>query len=231
MRHRWTLGSVPRFALLAAALALLAGCAGSPPSRFYALSPIPEAGGQGTLAGGSLGIGLGPVSFPAFLDRPQIVSREAPNRLALDEFQRWGGTLQDDFLRVWSENLAFLLGTSRVVVFPSEVRYPLDFRIVADVLAFEGTAQGDAVLKVRWSVLDPYLEKVLAMRETAYRQPIQGSAPATPSASSAAQRVPPDRSALIAAMSACLGALSRDVAEVVRGLPKPVRPASPGPAY
>jgi uncharacterized lipoprotein YmbA len=185
----------------------VAGCASSPPSTFFSLSPLPAAAGQGAMTGGALGIGLGPVTFPAFLDRPQIVSRDAGNRLAVDEYNRWGGTIQDDFLRVWSENLSYLVGTSRMVLFPSEVRYPLDFRVTADILTFEGTPGGEAVLKVRWAVLDPLLERALAVHENTYRQPL---------------RPPADHAALIAAMSAALGAFSADVAAVLRTLPKPL---------
>jgi len=180
-----------------------AGCAGSPPSTFFSLAPLPGAAGQGAVTGGAIAIGLGPVTFPAFLDRPQIVSRDAGNRLAVDEYNRWGGTIQDDFLRVWSENLAYLVGTSRILLFPSEVRYPLDFRITADILTFEGTIGGEAVLKVRWAVLDPLLERALAVHENTYRQPL---------------RPPADQAALIAAMSAALGAFSADVAAALRAL-------------
>lgn len=192
------------------------GCATSPPSNFYTLSPLPAAQGRGALAGGRIGLGLGPVTFPVFLDRPQIVTRDPGNRLDLDEYNRWGGTLQDDFLRVWSENLSHLVGTSRIVIFPSEVRYPLDFRITADVLAFEGTPDGEAVLKVRWAVLDPYLEQALAVYENAYRQPLLE---------------PRDDSALIVAMSAALAEFSQDVAAAVQSLPKPVQPPQPSPLY
>ena len=194
----------------------VAGCAGSPPSNFFTLRPLPAADGHAAVTGGTLGIGLGPVTFPGFLDRPQIVSRDGNNRLTLDEFNRWGGTLQDDFLRVWSENLAYLVGTSRVLIFPTEVRFPLDFRITADVLTFEGTPAGEAVLKVRWAVLDPRLEQTLAARETSYRQPL---------------RPPADQAALIGAMSAALGAFSEDVAAVLRGLPKPTAPPAVPPLY
>ncbi len=183
------------------------GCAGSPPSTFFALSPLPATAGQRAMTGGTLAIGLGPVTFPAFLDRPQIVSRDADNRLAVDEYNRWGGTIQDDFLRVWSENLSYLVGTSRILLYPSEVRYPLDFRITADILTFEGTPGGEAVLKVRWAVLDPLLERALAVHENTYRRPL---------------RPPADQPALIAAMSAVLGAFSTDVAAVLRALPTPL---------
>jgi uncharacterized lipoprotein YmbA len=188
------------------ALALLAGCA-TPPSHFYVLTPMPEAAGRAAgMSGGRLALGLGPVTFPQFLDRPQIVARDGANRLALDEFHRWGGSLQDDFLRVWGENLGTLLDTSRILVFPAELRTPLDFRILATVLSFEGVSGREAVLKVRWVVQDGQGERVLAVREDRYTSQLsQGSG----------------EEALVAAMSACLGAFSRDVADVVRELPKP----------
>jgi uncharacterized lipoprotein YmbA len=188
------------------ALALLAGCA-TPPSHFYVLTPMPEAAGRAAgMSGGRLALGVGPVTFPQFLDRPQIVARDGANRLALDEFHRWGGSLQDDFLRVWGENLGTLLDTSRILVFPAELRTPLDFRILATVLSFEGVSGREAVLKVRWVVQDGQGERVLAVREDRYTSQLsQGGG----------------EEALVAAMSACLGAFSRDVADVVRELPKP----------
>ena len=212
--------ATPLRAVVLALLALASGCASTPPSRFYTLTPLPAAARQAAPTGGTLAIGLGPVTFPAFLDRPQIVSRDSANRLDLDEYRRWAGTIQDDFMRVWSENLSYLIGTSRIVIFPTEVRYPLDFRIAADVLTFEGDPQGDVVLKVRWSILDPYLERALAVYETAYRQPFRH----TPGQ-------PGEESALIAAMSAALGAFSQDVAEAVQRLPKPVQEPKPAPLY
>jgi uncharacterized protein len=192
------------------------GCGTTPPSSFYTLSPLPGAAGRAAPTGGSIGIGLGPVSFPAFLDRPQIVSRDSANRLQIDELRRWGGTIQDDFMRVLSENLSYLLGTSHIVVFPTEVRAPLDFRVSADVLTFEGTTQGQAELKVRWAILDPFLEQALSVHETAYREPVQGAR---------------DQAALVAAMSAALGSFSRDVAAAIKALPKPVQAPKTGPLY
>lgn len=226
----------PRVSVRALALALAgllaAGCASTPPSVFYTLTPLPEAAGRSAdISGGGLTVGLGPVVFPQFLDRPQIVTRDATNRLSLNEFQRWGGSIQDDFLRVWSENLAYLLGTSRLVVFPTESRMPVDFRILAEVLTFESRPNGDAVLKVRWSVMDPYLERPLLSREDIYVSPIvyAPAAPltaATPPASAAADA---DYPAVVAAMSRSLGEFSRDVAAAVQALPVP-QPPPPPPA-
>jgi uncharacterized lipoprotein YmbA len=196
---------------LAVAVAVLVstGCATSPPSSFYTLTPMRALADSGGPPDAALGVGLGPVNFPQFLDRPQIVTRDAGNRLAIDEFHRWGGTIQDDFLRVWIENMSALLGTTSVFAFPNEVRYPLDFRVTADVLAFEGTYDGYAVLRARWIVLDHRADQVLRVEETHYRRPLAE---------------PKDEGALIAAMSETLGDFSRDVAATLKGLPKPKAP-------
>jgi uncharacterized lipoprotein YmbA len=208
----------------AALLLLLGACASSPPSSFYTLSPLPASDGAGAdLRAGGLALGIGPVTFPQFLDRPQIVARDSANRLSLNEFHRWGGTVQDDFLRVWGENLGYLLGTSRVLAAPSEVRIPLDFRIAAEVLAFEGTPGNEALLKVRWSVLDPYLERTLASREDAYRCPIKAPPPTQGTVQVLSGKAPDQNyQAVVAALSQCLGDFSQDVAEVVRTLPRPI---------
>lgn len=204
--------SLARWIPLSLALSIgLSGCASTPPSNFYTLAPIPafetaapskaEREDRNDRLDEELAIGLGPVTFPLFLDRPQIVSRASANRLSIDELERWGGTLQDDFLRVWSENLALLTGSSRILILPSEIRYPLDVRLSAEILAFEGTAEGQAELRVRWSVLEPTLDQVLLARESRYQRAI---AP------------PGDAQALLAALSLTLADFSREVAEALR---------------
>jgi uncharacterized lipoprotein YmbA len=222
-------------------LMLLAGCASSPPSRFYTLTALPEAQGRvSDVSDGQLAVGIGPVVFPQFLDRPQLVLRDGSNRLGVEEFERWGGSLQDDFLRVWGQNLGHLLNTSRILIFPSESRMPLDFRITAEVISFEARQGGDALLKVRWAVMDPRLEQSLASRDDVYRCPViamseaatASAAPAVASGRSNHLLAPiaeQDSEAVVAAMSQCLGRFSRDVAEVLKALPKPL-PPSPEPS-
>ncbi|MBK1644926.1 hypothetical protein CKO25_09735 [Thiocapsa imhoffii] len=200
-----------RFAIAAVGvLTLLIGCATSPPSSFYTLTAMSAMGDTGGPPSPSFSVGLGPVSFPQFLDRPQIVRRDAGNRLEIDEFHRWGGTIQDDFLRVWIENMSELLGTTRVFAFPNDVRYPLDFRVLVDVLAFEGTGDDHALLRVRWIVLAHQTEEILLVEDTGYRRQLAE---------------PRDEGALIAAMSAVLADFSRDVAATLTRLPIPPEPS------
>jgi uncharacterized lipoprotein YmbA len=197
-----------RIATGLAVLLLVNGCASSPPSSFYTLTPMVEDGGDAgrrdtRLALSQLALGVGPVSFPRFLDRPQVVRRQGSNELLLDEFHRWGGSLEDDFARVFAENLGRLLGTSRVLVFPSELRMELDFRVLAEVIAYEAGPGDQAELRVRWAVVNPASAEVVSMREGAYRQPL-------PATASVSQQV--------AALSATLADFSRDVARELRRL-------------
>jgi len=187
----------------------LAGCATTPPAAFYTLAPLPGAAKSGSVATKQApAIGIGPVSFPAFLDRAQLVVRSGSSALSLDELHRWGGSLQDDFPRVLGENLAYLLSTNRILLSTSEVRYPVDYRVTVDVLRFEGTDRGEAELKVRWAVLDPYTEEILSVRDGFYRDRATTAGPA----------------AMVDAMSRTLGDFSRELAESIRVIPKPKRP-------
>lgn len=185
-------------------LALLgAGCASTPPSTFYTLTPLPAATElPGGITGGRLAIGIGPIDFPDYLDRPQLVSRASAHRLSVDELHRWGGSLPEDFLRVLSENLAQLLGTSRIVLLPGEARFALDYQLIAEVLAFEADEGAEAVLRVRWAVLDPEPGDALLVRETSHRQPLAGSEPE-------------DR---VRGLSEVLGGFSREVAADLQSL-------------
>ena len=196
--------------LLMPTVLALVGCA-TAPSSFYTLTSTLTGPDRGApLSDKGIAVAVGPVRFPEFLDRPQVVTRAGTNQLALDEFHRWGGSLQDDFLRVLGENLGQLLGTSRILVEPAEVRFPLDARVIADVLSFEGTPEGEAVFRVRWAVLDPYLDQALVVRETSYRSRAKAE----------------DPEAMIAALSETVAAFSRDVADQLRAIPK-TRPVEP----
>ena len=80
--------------------ALAAGCA-SAPARFYTLAPTATAG-PGPAA--AYAIVVGPVSLPAEVDRPEFVVQVAPNRVALDEFNRWAAPLGEGIARTVAGN-------------------------------------------------------------------------------------------------------------------------------
>ena len=70
------------FALVATAAA---SCA-SAPARFYNLDSTATPDGVPAMRAAVM---VGPVSVPAAVDRPEFVVQTAPNRVDVDEFNRW----------------------------------------------------------------------------------------------------------------------------------------------
>lgn len=161
--------------ILAPSLIMLAGCIGgkSQRSRFYVLSPLPsETGKRGAVAERGVAIGVGPVSLPSYLDRPEIVTRAGGNELHLSEFDRWAEPLEENFSRVLAENLAILIPTDRMAVFPWEKSPPIEYQVVVEVTRFEGYTDGNSVLVARWSIFGADGKQELLTRQSTFTTPI-----------------------------------------------------------
>ena len=137
------------------AVLLLAGCAGkSPRVDFYVLSA--DARAVAGLAGScsTQAISVGPVSWPRYLDQPRIITRAGTNRLEASEFNRWGGSLEDDFVRTAIENLSALLQSELVVNYRRSNNFSPVYRVEMVVLRFDGQLGGDVTLDVKWGVIN-----------------------------------------------------------------------------
>jgi len=163
--------------MLLAALAVGFGssaCGSSPTPRFYTINAI-EATEQASATASPLAVVVGPITIPRYLQRPQIVSRTGDSRLRYDEFNRWGGSLESEVLRVLGENLATLLATERVVVYPRRAVFPTDYAVRFDFERFDAQRGEELVLKVRWVVLPPAGGDALAVESTTIREPLASS--------------------------------------------------------
>ena len=99
-------------ALLIALLAL--GCLGrSPGVRQFTLGPVPGPTVAGTSS--ELVVTLGPLSFPPYLQRPQLVTRGDASELVYDERNRWAGGFESNVRRALADDLSERLGTPWVV--------------------------------------------------------------------------------------------------------------------
>jgi len=174
------------------------GCTGqTPPSSFYALSG-PDVAPPGTdSARGELSIGLGPVELPVVLERPQIVTRPDTNRLALSEFDRWGGELSSEVPRALAQNLMAELGTDRVAAHPWPRYRKIDYQVVIDVFRFDGEPGREVVLEGVWTLVRG--DGIEELEVHGFRETI-------PVASDSYE-------ALVAALSSALGRLSSQIAE------------------
>jgi uncharacterized lipoprotein YmbA len=184
---------------------LLAACrSGAPPVEFYTLNSISVANenAHAASAASNIAIGVGPVEIPQVLDRPQIVTRSSPNKLALDEFHRWAGSLQADFARVLAENIAILLPTDRVKVYPWEVTFRPDYRIALNIRYFEGQWGSNVLLDVVWMVKDRADQSTLVLKKSVITEPLPVA----------------DYEKLVAAKSQAIARLSREIVQEIRQL-------------
>jgi len=134
--------------------AMLAGCAGQTPrSNFYMLSADaePRTGVAGNCS--SQAISVGPVSWPRYLDQPRIVTRVGANRLEEHEFNRWGGSLEDGFVRTLIKNLSNLLSSELVVNYRRSEHYSPVYRVEIVVNQFDGQIGENVMLDAKWSIL------------------------------------------------------------------------------
>ena len=149
-------------------LLVLAGCIGaSEPSRFFVLRPLP-ATGEPAAGGDAIAIGVGPVVFPAYLDRPEMVTQISDNELDVDEFHRWAEPLKDNFTGVLAENLSVLVATDRVAVFPWTRATPIDYQVTVQVTRFLGEVGGANTLTARWRIFKGDGKELLVTRQSSF---------------------------------------------------------------
>jgi uncharacterized lipoprotein YmbA len=186
-------------AVLAAGVTL-AGCADGQPTRFYTLAALSDAPGEAVPAVPSdLTVGVGPVTLPPYLDRPQLVTRAGDNRMVLADFDSWVEPLQGMFARVLAENLTVLLETDDVLLLPQNRPVDLDYQVEVDVTRFDVDASGNAALDARWWVFGRDGERLLRSGRSTITEPTQAG----------------DYTAAAGALSHALGAMSQEIAETI----------------
>jgi len=191
--HKW----IPAL-IIAAALVAGAGCATTPSPTFYQLEEPAKHQLSGLDRG--LGIGVGPINVPAYLDRSQIVTWKTEHQLELSEFNRWSEPLKDSILRVIAVNLSNMLETTRVYGLPHKGKaIPLDFRVEIDIPRFDGRLGGDAFLLARWTLYGRD-ENALLTKVSIITEPSGGEG----------------YDKLIAAQNRALQTLSREIVDAVK---------------
>jgi len=187
---------IAAIAAVCALAALFAGCA-STPSHLYTLSPTSTASGNPDPSLSKLIIVVGSVSIPAIVDMQQIVVQNGPNQVSVDEFSRWASPLRNNIALVVGDNLAALLGTTRV---SSVVTLEADYRVAIDVQTFQSAPGDAATLSALWTVRRVKDGKTETGRTTDREAAAGGY------------------SALAAAHSRALGRMSTDIADAIRAL-------------
>jgi uncharacterized lipoprotein YmbA len=173
---------------------LAAGCA-SAPSKFYTLNATAKSDGT---SAADYSVVVGPVSVPAEVNRPQFTVQVAPNRVAVDEFNRWAGPLNENIAQVVAEDLAVLLGTPQVSTLPLANFEPA-YRVSIEVQRFESVPGKSATVEAVW-VVKKAVDKVSLSGHTLAIEPVSSDGFDT----------------LAAAHSLALTKVSTDIAAAIR---------------
>jgi uncharacterized lipoprotein YmbA len=150
---------------------LLAGCASSPATSFYALEPLPLTGKESV--GGPL-VGVGPMGVATYLRRPQLVSRGADGEVRVDDFNRWLEPLDDALPRLLTHNLAVLLPQAAFVEVPALSTVRPSLRVLVGITRFEVDASGRALLEAQWGI-DDRQTMLFGPRRQVFFEPVGGA--------------------------------------------------------
>jgi len=187
--RRTALVSIAMFAAFAGV-----GCS-TTPSKFYSLSSTAAADGTPATPASVL---VGPVTIPASVDQPEFVVEVAPNRVEVNEFNRWVAPLSDSIARAVAGDLVALLGTPDVAS-SQLANFNPDYRVTIDVQRFESIQGQTATVEAVWTVRQTAGGQTRSGRSVA-RETVQGK----------------DFDALAAAHSQAIARMSNDIAAAIR---------------
>jgi uncharacterized lipoprotein YmbA len=162
---------LPLAQLLSLAL-LLAGCGSSPPNNYYLLSAheFPAASGE------KPAVGVGPIEIPAYMNRDNLVYNRVENTLEIANLELWAEPLADGVQRVLVLNLAGLLNTQSVRLFPWHPKRAPDYGVRVDLLQLDASATA-AALTAEWLVYRPANSKPVKRRISKLQVPLPTAEP------------------------------------------------------
>jgi uncharacterized lipoprotein YmbA len=179
-------------------LTQLIGCATTPPTRFYVLSPVAMSEKEQRLPESPcVSIGIGPIEIPEYLSRSGIVTRVTSHEVMVGTLNRWAEPLKDNLPRVLAENLSSLLCVKNILMLPARGGSSVDYRMHVEVIRMDGKLGDTAVLDVFWTVHGG--KDVVRSNRSNYRQATGGEG----------------YEEFISAQSRNLASLSREIAEAI----------------
>jgi hypothetical protein len=159
---------------------MIAGCGHSPPMQYVTLNAAPAAT---PLATGSIApVQLTALHIPGELDRPEVVTQIAANRLSVDEGTRWGAPLARMMRRTLAEDLLSRLPEGSFVL--PDTPAPSDTRaLVVTVVNLEADTSKTLRLQAAWSLSSGHPARVVLTRQTTLTAEMTDSGAAAQAAS------------------------------------------------
>ncbi len=178
-------------------LGVLLACCSSPEPKYFTLAPV-----RGTAApGGPALIELRRPGLAGYLDRSDIVRADSPYQLTLSGGERWASPLGDMIARVLAEDLTNRLPGTSVFTASGAISAEPNATVEVDVQRFDAATGGPVTLLAQVAVTRGRSRNGAAQTQT-IRLTV------TPGGTSTAD--------LVAAMSATLGQMADQIAQMLR---------------
>ncbi len=193
--------------LALAASFLLAACASSPETHFYALSGVPPASAPAKAGAVTrYQIAIGPLTLPNSVDRAQLVTQPSAHRVELYENHRWAESLKTEIPRIVAQNLAIRLPDTQVAAYPQyAATHAPDVTVHIDIQRFEAVPGQKTVVEALCTLQRNTSPERFSTFHSVLEETIDGSG----------------FDAVAAAYSRSLGRLSDRIAEAITASAKP----------
>lgn len=127
------------------------GCSIAPPATFYQLQ---QSTTETASRDNNITVLLGPLRVADYLQRENVLQREADGSLSLSQQARWAGSLQDDIGQLLLRQVSAQLGSSRIALYPDRVGIDAQAQVVLSISRLDSGVQQPAVLEAQWRLLD-----------------------------------------------------------------------------
>jgi len=179
----------------ALALATLAGCGHSPPTRYFSLDAVPPSAPLATAKASMAPVQLGAVRVPASLDRPEIVAQDARYQVSVRDDDHWAAPFAQMMRRTLAQDLLARLPPGSFVLPGAPA--PTGARgIVVTVLDLRANANGQMTFEGSWTLTAGEQATTVMTQEVSLTEPLSSS----------------DSTAIAAALSRVLGQLADRIA-------------------
>lgn len=210
--------AVGRLGAVLVAASLVAGCSilrASPDnSRRFLLTSTAEQPVEPAKLHPDVHVGLGPVTLPGYLDTQNLVRTGPGGSVDYVRGAYWAEPLGDGFRRALRYRTGARIGTPNMIAYPWYSTTRVDWKVPVDVLRFEATTDGHAVLVARWSVAPA----------------TDGAAPIAGGQFSCDETAGADAALVVDALSRCVDRLADAIAGAVLAAPAPAAPEAKRPA-
>ena len=143
------------------------------PIRYYLLEPLVNT--ETPLTTQQVQLELGPIEFPTYLDRPQIVSRDQHNAIIIADHDRWAEPLPENLARTLRENFYKLIGDVQINAAPWNTGTDSSLTIQLTINRFDGIVGQQTDVDIRWTLYSTIDNKEILRQNFIAQLPIGNS--------------------------------------------------------